>query len=222
MVYPYYDNPGMLTTQISEWMMYDAAIKRRLRIIIIDDASPKVHAATIVTRYSSRVGISTSVFRVTKDIPWGQDGARNIGMHHCTTDWALMTDIDHVLMRDQVGKMLFFAANATRGNYYLPKRERMNMQPHHPHPNTFLFNREDFWAMGGYDEDFVGWYGSDGNFRKCCKGAGLRELPASFTMTLFGIEDCYDANSNLSRKEGPYCVGVMFVIKYSASDLRVR
>jgi hypothetical protein len=87
----------------------------------------------------------------------------------------------------------------------MPSRQlAANSEPYHPHPNSFVMHRDDFWAMGGYDEDFVGFYGSDGNFRKCAKGWGLLEKPTTdFKLTLFGSNIISDANTRgLTRKEG--------------------
>lgn len=60
--------------------------------------------------------------------------------------------------------------------------------------------------MGGYDEDFVGFYGSDGNFRKCAKGAGLSEvIIREFALVMYGSTDIDDARTTtLTRKEGEY------------------
>jgi hypothetical protein len=117
-----------------------------------------------------------------------------------------MTDMDHMLTRHGAGKMLDFVSERARpGRYYMPRRVRPGGAPYHSHPNSFLFNRGDFWSMGGYDEDFVGYYGSDGNFRKCAKGAGLMETPCEeFALVLHGRNHCEDANTrSLTRKEGP-------------------
>ena len=31
------------------------------------------------------------------DVPWNQDACRNIGMKNVKTEWALMTDMDHIV-----------------------------------------------------------------------------------------------------------------------------
>jgi hypothetical protein len=34
-----------------------------------------------------------------------------------------------------------------------------------PHPNSWLLQRSIYYAAGGYDERFAGWYGTDADFR---------------------------------------------------------
>lgn len=206
LVYAYYDNPKMLARQLEEWKHYDALALEAVSFILVDDASPNSPALDVV-RSSGCYGLDLRVFRVQVDRPWGQDGARNIGMKHCSTDWALMTDMDHLLSRENIMGALDFieTGRARRGRYYLPRRVLASGELYHSHPNSFLFHRVDFWDMGGYDEDFVGYYGSDGNFRKCAKGSGLMEMPVEeFTLILYGRKVIEDASTrSLTRKDGP-------------------
>ena len=206
LVYAYYDNPKMLSRQIDEWSLYPELALENIRFVIVDDASPVSPALDVIRARGLYNGIDIDVYRIGIDKPWGQDGARNIGMKEATTDWCLLTDMDHMLPHARAMSLLGFVnSGAKRGEYYMPMRIRTSGALYHPHPNTFLFSREDFWEMGGYDEDFVGWYGSDGNFRKCARGSGLREvLTEEFRVVLYGSDDIDDAHTRtLSRKEGP-------------------
>ena len=204
LIYAYYENPLMLERQLEEWKHYDPLALEEISFIIVDDGSPVAPALDVVRRCGV-YGLDLRVFRVGVDRPWGQDGARNIGMKHAETEWTLMTDMDHLLIRNDATNMLnFIEGKARRGRYYMPLRWRVGGIPYHPHPNSFLFHRVDFWDMGGYDEDFVGYYGSDGNFRKCAKGSGLIETPTQdFGLLLHGRKDVEDANTTrYTRKEG--------------------
>jgi len=206
LVMPYYDNEAMLQRHLREWVTYRDSDKMQLRVIIVDDASPNKPAVNVLMN-SQHVGFPIELFRVLTNIPWNQDGARNLAMQQCRTDWALMTDMDHVLLRDQVRDLIEFAhVVAKPGSYYMLARRKADGQWHHPHPNTFLFKVSDFWSMGGYDEDFAGAYGSDGNFRRCARGAGLTERHLhSVNLTLFGTEDIEDANTkDWGRKDSGY------------------
>ena len=210
MLYAYYNNPQMLRRQLHEWIKYDPALLDRTDFIVVDDGSMEAPALDVLAAERHRIGaLDLQVFRVMVDRPWGQDAARNVGMRNAATQWVLMSDMDHLLHFKQHPNMMeFVSRKAVRGNYYMPMRRKVvanrDVIPYHPHPNTFLFHREDFWNMGGYDEDFVGYYGSDGNFRKCAKGDGLREVIIdAFSMTMFGIDSIPDANTRtLTRKEG--------------------
>lgn len=204
LVMPYYDNARMLQEHVANWNRYSDDVRSRVRVIVVDDGSREIAAADLLRDEDVVRRMNVQVYRVQKDIPWNQDGARNLGMTHCSTDWALMTDMDHVLLPEQAEALLKF--HPSIGCYYLPRRHVTDGTEIHPHPNTFLFNRCDFWDMGGYDEDFSGFYGSDGNFRKCAKGSGLRETEtAAFGLVVYRREEISDANTRrYGRKESPY------------------
>lgn len=205
-VMPYYDNPKMLRLHLHEWSMFTPSQKQALRAVIVDDGSPNAPAEENMREYGSKVGFPVRLFRIVPNIPWNQDGARNLGMKNVETDWALMTDIDHMVSRHEVSKMLDFTSHKTmKGQYYMPHRVLFDGMVTHPHPNSYIMNVSDFWSMGGYDEDFAGVYGSDGNFRKCMK-AGLQErVTPSWSLTLWPSSAISDANTkDFGRKDSKY------------------
>jgi hypothetical protein len=89
-------------------------------------------------------------------------------------------------------------------NQLLANGESLNR----PHPNSYLMRRADFWHMGGYDEDFRGWYGTDGNFRRCAQAAGLTETHTqAFNTVVYRASDINDANTkDWGRKGSQYHV----------------
>jgi glycosyl transferase family 2 len=201
LVMPYYENPNMLHAHVREWLSYPREVCHRLRVVLVDDGSRDAPALEVVRH--NRVGLASrgldvQVYRVIPDIPWNQDGARNLGMRACNTPFALMTDMDHVLRaRDALDMVDMVGDGLPRGVYYMPRQFTTDTKEIPRHPNTFLFNVSDFWAMGGYDEDFAGHYGSDGNFRKCARGAGLQEVPTNvFGLVVWRRADCEDANTH--------------------------
>lgn len=204
-VMPYYENPKMLRFHLHEWSMFRDSEKQALKAIIVDDGSPR-NPAQLVIESTRMVGFEIKLFRIVPNIPWNQDGARNLAMKHVDDEWALMTDIDHSLARGQVSNFLNFVSHETKkGTYYMPRRRDWDDKPMHPHPNSYVFNVQDFWSMGGYDEDFAGCYGSDGNFRKCMR-AGLNEIHTNaFELTRWPSDLIEDANTkDWGRKESEY------------------
>jgi glycosyltransferase involved in cell wall biosynthesis len=204
-VMPYYENPKMLRLQLHEWRMFRPAENMVLQAIVVDDGSPRNPAEPVIREYGN-VGFQIRLFRIVPNIPWNQDGARNLAMMHVNTEWALLTDMDHMLSRLEVGKMLDFVSHkAVQGCYYMPDRVDWDGKQNHPHANSYIMRKDDFWTMGGYDEDFAGAYGSDGNFRKCMR-AGLKELPThDFKLTRWGSDQISDANTkDWGRKESPF------------------
>src|SRR6185369_156528 len=91
LVIPYYENPGMLAVQYQTWANYPTDLKSRMEIVLIDDGSP-TRPAIDVARPEELPPLR--IFRVLKDLPWHQHGARNLGAHVAIGKWLLMTDMD--------------------------------------------------------------------------------------------------------------------------------
>lgn len=172
-VMPYYDNPGMLEHHYNHWK---SPAFDRLRdwfdVVIVDDGSPGTPAATV----DRPTGLPVTIYRVLIDRLWHQHAARNIGAHHAKGPWLFMTDMDHMLPAGSMRRIIGIKnANAAYTFHRLdalddgfnprtiPKLK--NGQPH-PHVNTFLIRKDRYWEIGGYDEDYCGFYGTDGHFRK--------------------------------------------------------
>jgi hypothetical protein len=49
--------------------------------------------------------------------------------------------------------------------YRFSRVDAPHLTPYKPHPNTWFLTREMFDRIGGYDERFSGYYGTDGEFR---------------------------------------------------------
>ncbi|RPH72730.1 MAG: glycosyltransferase family 2 protein [Myxococcaceae bacterium] len=195
LVLAYYDNPNMLKRHLDEWAAYPPVLQDRVKVVLVDDGSPRWDAATAIWQWGQQSPIGTKLYRVVPNIPWNQDGARNLAMQNVETEWAFLTDMDHLVPRDQL--LSIFQMDVRSGTYYMPNQVLTNgTSLERPHPNSYLMRAEDFWSMGGYDEDFAGHYGSDGNFRRCAKGAGLIEMPTkAFSTIVFRADDIFDANT---------------------------
>lgn len=199
----YYENADMLLRHLHAWDQYPQELKRRMRFVLVDDGSPRRPAKGAIRDFGGvPPSLDFALFRVVPNIPWNQDGARNLAMKHASTRWAFMTDMDHLLPAEQARRML--ALDAAEKTYYMPQQLRTNGEDvGKPHPNSYLMQVADFWGMGGYDEDFAGFYGSDGNFRRCAQGAGLTEQPTTaFATVVYRTEDCFDANTKDWGRKG--------------------
>jgi hypothetical protein len=76
-----------------------------------------------------------------------------------------MTDMDHVMPRKTLGFIL--GAKLDRAKAYRMSRvDAPDLTAYKPHPNTWLMTRSLFDHIGGYDERFSGYYGTDGEFRR--------------------------------------------------------
>lgn len=165
----FYTNSAMLTEQYRVWAAYPEVVKRALEIVLVDDGSPD--AALAVPRPDGLPPLR--IYRVLEDQPWHQHGARNLAAYKAAGEWLLLTDMDHVVPARSMAALIerlsvamprevftFFRVDAPT---FTPKRDERGRL--HPHPNTFAVRRTHFWAVGGYDEDCVG-YGTDAFLRR--------------------------------------------------------
>ena len=202
-VMAYYENAGMLQRHLLEWAQYPQQYKDRLSAIIVDDGSPKNLASKHMSTMSS-VGFPVSLFRIEKDIPWNQNGARNLAMWHCKDEWCLLTDIDHLLSADQLP--ILFDLKLKPKNHYLPlRRKAITLEDYKRHPNTYIIHSDLYWKIGGFDESYAGYYGTDSTFRKRLQTVSKRVELNNVTMTLFGREVIADASTTAyGRKDSKY------------------
>ncbi len=136
-----------------------------MRVIIVDDGSPDN------TAWGEDIGIPLEVYRVGVDVRWNQDACRNIGAHHAETKWLLLTDMDHMIPPRTVR---YLAEEKFDGNnaYKFTRVSEPDMSDYKSHPNSWFMTKELYDRMGGYDERFAGWYGTDGDFRDRIKVKG--------------------------------------------------
>lgn len=168
LIYAYYENPAMLTRQYAIWRDYPEDLKDSVSVIVVDDASPKSPAMG-VPRLSGLPRLQ--IYRVFKDIPWHQDGARNLGASQAPEAWMFLSDMDHVLPSESLHDLL--TLDDKRAAYTFARLDAPSMLPTKdkggrpkPHPNTFAMTRAMYWQVGGYDEVYCGTYGTDGEFAK--------------------------------------------------------
>jgi hypothetical protein len=207
---PYYVNPGMLARHYEIWQAWPSALKRQVEIVIVDDASPE-GAAADVPRPEGLPGLS--IYRVQKDVPWHQDGARNLGAHVAAGTWLLLTDMDHVLPAESAEALLkrIDRGRIDKGHIYTLERfdartgrlMRNRWGLSKPHPNSFVVTRETYWHIGGYDEELCGVYGTDGAFRWRAFRKARRGHLRDVRLVRYRSDVIPDAATRLlTRKEG--------------------
>lgn len=161
-VFAYYDNPSMLEFQWQQIAGYSNAVRERIEVIVVDDASPITPAASL--RRPKDLP-QHRIYRIAKDIPWNQDAARNIGAHEAATPWLVLTDIDHVVPEETLRGLLDLEKDPAVF-YTLGRRKFFSDDVREPHPNSYVMTRDMYWTIGGHDEDYAGIYGKDYLFRK--------------------------------------------------------
>ena len=197
---PYYRNAGMLKLQLQRLEQLPKDVKAQIEAIVVDDGSPDGEAQ------GRPIGLPLRIYRIEVDVRWNQDAARNIAVHHATHPWVLMTDIDHLVPRGtwvsaltrQLDRNTAYRFNRTTLESIDPWTET----PYKPHPNSWLMARALFDHMGGYDERFAGYYGTDAEFRdRLNKHARVEILGALITRV--PRETVPDASTTTYQRKAP-------------------
>lgn len=196
LVYPYYCNPTTLELQVEHWSKLPHWMAAHLNVRIIDDGSPEPAKGHL-----KRIGVPIQLYRIKEDKPWNQHGARNLGAHVAPSsdDWLLMTDMDIVV--PETALCFLLQSRLDRDAHYFFGREFADGRPDKPHCNSFLVTKKNFWAAGGYNEDFCGTYGGDGIFTRALERVSQRiDLGGVKLLGLNDtIEDC--STRGLGRKD---------------------
>lgn len=172
LVLPYYENPGMLRIHFEAWARFPAQLRELLHVIVVDDCSPKhpaierLSGAGAPVRGLLDLGIASfRLFRTGVDVRWNWLFCRNLGVAEARTNWVLLTDIDHLLTGKTLGRL---TGKDHDGEcvYRFARVDAPDMTPYKPHPNSWFLTRAMFDRIGGYDERFSGFYGTDADFRE--------------------------------------------------------
>lgn len=214
LIFPYYRNPLMLQFHLEMvWGMYPAGIK----VIVVDDGSPDP-ARPVIERSLDQgycEALDLRLYRITVDLPWNREGARNLGAHVAETEWIVQLDIDHTLAPTSAAALLAFKPNPdrwyrltrfrvgeadeTRLKDKLPREARYGRVK--PHIDSYLMRRAAYLDLGGYDEDFVGCLGGGTNFlKRADRAMPVDMLPDDISLCVHTRHSVPDASDlHLSR-----------------------
>ena len=154
----YYDNYDALLANIKHYKNFT-----NYKFILVDDGSP------IRPLKANDVPDHWSLYRVTEDVGWNNEGCRNLIAHVCETEWLCLIDIDHMLKDNDMNfaehdkDCIYFLADIDwkydRNDPRFNRHVRGALFDH----NEFFTTKEYFWKCGGYDETYLGYYGVDGS-----------------------------------------------------------
>jgi hypothetical protein len=190
-----YGQPKMLEKWWETLRAYTPDVAGRMRVIVVDDhGTPPVELP-------DDVPVDVKVYRVTDNIAWNQMGARNLGMQEAE-GWCLMVDPDMVLELKQAKIALGLIRKMPRGSLIklLLRYTDGTLDP--TSPNVYLIHKRDFWAVGGYDEDYAGHKGwSDVQLMHTLRGCRIAfQKPQGLWVRYYRTPDIEDATvKTLSR-----------------------
>lgn len=213
LVVPYYRNRAMLARQVAEWEQYPT----RVKIICVDDGSPEPALDIIQRNASPELLERVRLYRITVDIPWNREGARNLAAEGCSTPWLVNVDIDHIMPAKAVEALLRTFEPQPGTWYRFPRyrqgkadetRRKDKLPPDatfgriHPHIDSYLIERELYWRAGGYDEDYSGCLGGGSEFLRRLErtAGGPALLPDPICLHVYTRDRVADASDwSLSR-----------------------
>lgn len=164
LIVPYYDNPQMFREQQRIWRSLREDVRQSLHVIVVDDGSPESPAREHLAPETPGALASFRLYRTGVDVRWNWIFCRNLGVDKATTEWIAMTDMDHVLPYE-TWRRLMRGRLEPLAVYRLSRVTAPDLTPTKPHPNTWVMTRHMFTnRIGGYDENYSGLYGSDGEF----------------------------------------------------------
>lgn len=216
LVLPYYDNPSMLVEQQRVWTTYPLELRTQLHVIVVDDGSPRAPALPHFYAVPADLA-SFALYRTGADVRWNWLFCRNLGVSVAPTDWVMLTDIDHVMPVPTLRRLLEGPFDPQCA-YRFVRIDAPKMTPYKPHPNTWFLTRALFDQIGGYDERFSGFYGTDGEFRRRVSTTARKIVILDAPMIRYPREVIADASTTTyTRKEKRDKLNVRRIINERAS-----
>ena len=156
----FYNQHKVLVDQVESWKFWPKEIKDQFSFCIVDDCS-KVPAMETLKDVDMS-GMDVSIYRVKEDLYCNIAGVRNLSAKECKTEWMVILDMDTFVSEDLASNMLRLASSR-KGEAFKFNRRVPGYLSHpkngQPHPAVCLLRVEDYWNVGGCEEDLVGHYG---------------------------------------------------------------
>jgi len=156
----FYNQNDVLIKQVNEWKSWRKEIRDQFSFCIVDDCSKK--SALDVLAEVDLSDIDLSIYRVLEDLYCNIAGVRNLSAQECQTDWMVILDMDTFVSEELATNMLRLAGTSRKGEAFkFNRRVADSRHPKNgqPHPAVCLLRVEDYWNVGGCEEDLVGHYG---------------------------------------------------------------
>ena len=156
----FYNQNDVLREHILGWKSWSDDLKEKFSFCIIDDCSED--KATDVLSDIDLSDLNLSIYRVKEDLICNIAGVRNLSAQECKTEWMVILDMDTIVSEELASSMIGLC-NSPSGICYKFNR-RVPKNPYHEkngqqHPAVCLLKLEDYWKVGGCEEDLVGHYG---------------------------------------------------------------
>jgi hypothetical protein len=188
----------MLCKQLREWNMYPDWVKEQMDVLITDDCSERYPITEVLEDVDC---IKLRAFRIKKKVAWNWLACRNIGAHHSTSKWLLLTDIDHILLVEDAEKLMIIERLLNQNTaYLLARRNAKDNKIIDSHGNSYLLTRDMYWLAGGYNELYSGnYWNTSGTFRRQLRRVAKMDT-LDIPLTLFTSDVVKDAECTLPKR----------------------
>lgn len=153
-VYLNQGNAETLFELLRSYASYPADLLDQIQFIVVDDGTPLDYALP------KDLDLNLLLLKITKDIPWNQGGARNLGVLYARSDKVLLTDVDHAFPEETL-RYCIRCRVSPKAMYRFWRRHSYDKELTRAHGNTYLLSRGRFLGLFGYDEEFSGNYGAE-------------------------------------------------------------
>lgn len=163
LIFSYWNNPVMTNIQMDYYGALPADIRSHLRVILVDDCSD---ARPIVP---ANLPFDYREYRILQHRRWDWLICRNLGQAEASTEWRIMTDIDHIVPEETLRYVMNEELDAKRAYHFsrmtlTSPTDFTQVVPYKKHSDSWLMTGAAFEKVGGYEERYAGCYGSSGEF----------------------------------------------------------
>ena len=155
--YSYFNQDKALVKHIENWNNWSQSLKDQFSFIIVDDCSSVPALDTIPHKGFN--GLNLSIYRVIDDLYCNISGVRNLAAKKCTTEWMMILDMDTLVSEELARNIIRLSSLHVEGYAYKFNQRFPDTEVEIPHGAVCLIRVEDYWNIGGCEEDLVGHYG---------------------------------------------------------------
>lgn len=207
----YFNDHHHLAHQLKSWTSYGQQFLNQIQFLIVDDSSAPGHTAAefLQANYKLAKSLDIVIYRIDQNLMWNIGGARNLGFWMAHTPWIFMSDTDTTVapetMQYILDKVDIVSTSPPVYTFFQRIRDTGLFKPH---PAVMLIRKQDYWKVGGCDEDFVGSYGwTDPHFRyKVQEDPTLQAIKAHKEMDDEGIPPLREMNDDIECPHGIICL----------------